>query len=489
MLFVTSCDMQGVTSDISEKKEKTEEVYITMEGGSGKAYVLSPVTVTKTAEGIFATLVWSSKNYDYVIVDDTKYENENPGGESTFTVPVRSLDEPFTFIADTVAMSTPHEIEYTIIWNDREDADEEKYSKERGFGTRPSDYSPPDLGGLSLTGQMELSHAKGYAVTEYGDYKLISIYGVGEYLLVPEGMDVPEGIGGDITILKKPLDKTYLVSTSVMDLIRAINALGSVTLSGKRADDWYIDEASRLMDEGKIVYAGKYRAPDYELILSSGCNFAIENTMIFHNPDVKEKLEELGIPVLVETSSYESDPLSRLEWIKLYGLLYDKEKEADEFFDKESARIEAVAEKSKSTDNKPTVAVFSMSDTGLVNVRSPRDYVAGMVEMAGGRYIPSDAGEGSSASVNIRMEDFYLAAKDADILIYNGTIDKQVSTLYDLISKDEMFADFDAVKNKRVYLLGSDFFQKTTGMADFVEDVRSLIDGSDRECVYIKKLE
>ena len=77
-----------------------------------------------------------------------------------------------------------------------------------------------------------------------------------------------------------------------------------------------------------MLYAGKYRMPDYELILSKGCDLAIENTMIFHDPEVKEKLEELGIPVIVETSSYESDPLGRLEWIKLYGALFGKEKEA-----------------------------------------------------------------------------------------------------------------------------------------------------------------
>ena len=92
-------------------------VDITFEGGSGKAHIESPVTVTTKDGRMYATLVWSSENYDYVIVDGVRYENENPGGRSTFTVPVGNLDEPLTFIADTVAMSMPHEIEYTITWN------------------------------------------------------------------------------------------------------------------------------------------------------------------------------------------------------------------------------------------------------------------------------------------------------------------------------------------------------------------------------------
>lgn len=74
-----------------------------------------------------------------------------------------------------------------------------------------------------------------------------------------------------------------------------------------------------------MIYAGKYNAPDYELILSKSCDLAIESTMIHHAPEVKEQLEQLGIPVLVERSSYESHPLGRMEWLKLYGVLLGKE--------------------------------------------------------------------------------------------------------------------------------------------------------------------
>lgn len=65
-------------------------------------------------------------------------------------------------------------------------------------------------------------------------------------------------------------------------------------------------------------------APDYELILSGGCGLAVESTMVNHVPEVREKLEELGIPVLIDQSSYESHPLGRTEWIKLYGALLGK---------------------------------------------------------------------------------------------------------------------------------------------------------------------
>lgn len=136
-------------------------------------------------------------------------------------------------------------------------------------------------------------------------------------------------------MLKQPLDHTYLVSSSVMDMIREIGALSDVRLTGVKESDWYIEEAASAMKSGSMLYAGKYNEPDYELILKEECNFALENTMIGHNPEVKEKLESLGIPVMVERSSYEEHPLGRLEWIRLYGLLYGKEQEADAFYEEQ----------------------------------------------------------------------------------------------------------------------------------------------------------
>ena len=81
-----------------------------------------------------------------------------------------------------------------------------------------------------------------------------------------------------------------------------------IALSGQKESDWYIDEAKAAMQAGTMVYAGKYSAPDYETILAEGCDLAIENTMIYHTPEVVEQLESVGVPVLIERSSYESDP-------------------------------------------------------------------------------------------------------------------------------------------------------------------------------------
>ena len=90
---------------------------VTLEGGSGRATVDSPAVLTVADGKMTATIVWSSPNYDYMIVDGEKYLPTNTEGNSTFEIPVSALGVPLSVVADTVAMSTPHEIEYTLTFS------------------------------------------------------------------------------------------------------------------------------------------------------------------------------------------------------------------------------------------------------------------------------------------------------------------------------------------------------------------------------------
>lgn len=92
-------------------------VELTFEGGSGKAEVLSPAMIVVSGETVTATIQWSSPNYDYMIVDGEKYLPTNTEGDSVFEIPVLNFDEPINVIGDTVAMSKPHEVEYTITFH------------------------------------------------------------------------------------------------------------------------------------------------------------------------------------------------------------------------------------------------------------------------------------------------------------------------------------------------------------------------------------
>lgn len=346
--------------------------------------------------------------------------------------------------------------------------------------------------GLIPAGRMDLLYADQFSVDYYeGGYSLVTIKDSGEFLLVPENAAVPEGLDEDTIILQLPLQNIYLAASAAMDLFRKLGTLDSVRMTGTKASDWAIPEIAEMVESGQISYGGKYSAPDYELLLSNSCDLAIESTMIYHTPKVKEQLERIGIPVMVERSSYETHPLGRVEWIRLYGLLTGKEAEAESFMEECSERFTTLTGMAE-TGSKKSVAFFYVASNGAVNVRKPGDYISKMIELAGGEYIFADLipeEENALSTVNMQMEAFYEKAVDADILIYNSTVQTELKELEELMEKSELFRDFKAVKEGNVWCTGQNMYQEITGTIDMLEDFYSIInDGQDAEPVYLHLL-
>jgi len=493
LLGTVSCTLRETVLDISgnEKGDQKTGLYdISLEGGSGKAYINSPVEVKEKDGTLYAVLVWSSSSYDYMIVDGQRYENENPGGSSTFTVKIKNTEEPLKVVADTLAMSRPHEIEYVISWEEK--AEEEIPEEGTAFSDLPDKETvikALEEEGYSAVEDYSLEYAKGFEVKRYDGFDLVFIENSGIYLIEDEDGKMPEKLPEGLVKINRSPKNTYLASSSAMDLINACGALADVRLSGTEKKDWYIGDARKAMEEGRLIYAGKYRAPDYELILEEGCELAIENTMIYHQPAVKEKLEELGIPVLVETSSYEDHPLGRLEWVKLYGIIFNREEEAESFFEKELKSMEPLLK--DSPDTQKTAAFFYVTSNGLINVRKPGDYITKMIELAGGHYVPNEAPDAktSLAAMNMQMEDFYEEASEADILIYNGTIGGEIGSVEELAAKNSLFKEFKAVKEGRVYCSRQDLFQQITGMSGFMRDLNRIFNDREENLIYLKRLE
>ena len=333
-------------------------------------------------------------------------------------------------------------------------------------------------GALVFSHAYPLDHATQFTADCYeGGYTLLTLADSGaKFLVVPEGADEPEDLPEGVTVLRQPVQNIYLVSTSVMDLFLRLDALDCIALSGTRAEGWYLDEARAAMERGAIAYAGKYSAPDYEQILAAGCGLAIENTMIYHTPEVKEQLERFGIPVVVERSSYESGPLARMEWIKFWGILLGREDLAEEIFSQQAARIEAL---SGQPSTGKTCAFFSITANNLANVRKGGDYVSQMIGLAGADYVfagLTDSGSNLS-TMNLPLEDFYAGARDADFLIYNSTIEGVVSTTDELIAKCSLLADFRAVQNGNVWCTSQSFFQQSMSLADFIQEIHRVFTG------------
>lgn len=335
---------------------------------------------------------------------------------------------------------------------------------------------------LQFDYSLELAYADQFTVDYYqGGYAKITIGGTDTYLLVPEGAAVPDRLPDTVTVLQQPLNSIYLVATSAMDLFRELDALDAISLSGTDAAGWYIPQARQAMEEGRITYAGKYSAPDYEVILAQDCDLALESTMIYHTPEVKEQLEKFGIPVLVERSSYESHPLGRIEWLKLYAVLLDKEDVAEAYFAQLTDTLSPVLEQ---PNTGRTVAFFYITSNGAANVRKSGDYIAKSIELAGGQYIFSDlASEDGNAlsTMNMQMEAFYAGARDADILIYNSAIDGEIQTIDQLLAKSPLLKDFQAVKTGNIWCTGKNLFQESLGLGNLITDLHTILTADEPE--------
>lgn len=336
---------------------------------------------------------------------------------------------------------------------------------------------------------MELKYAENFQVDYYeGGYTMLLLpMEHTKFLIVPEGMEEPSGLEKNIIVLNRPIQNLYVVASSVMDMFQELDSLDTITFSGQKEENWYIEGAKKAMQEGKMQYAGKYNQPDYERIVSGNCSLAIENMMISHAPEVKEKLNEFGIPVMIERSSYETHPLGRVEWVKFFGALLGKEKEAEQIFQKQEEILKKVTGEEKTGK---TVAFFFVTSNGMIQVRQFNDYIPKMIELAGGTYVFSDLGEDSTkrSTINMQVEEFYNGAKDADFLIYNSSIDGGVKNLEQLLEKCDVLKDFKAVKEGNVWCTTNNMYQQSLSIGYLMEDIYKMLREKESQMQYLYPL-
>lgn len=336
---------------------------------------------------------------------------------------------------------------------------------------------------------LELQYAENFTVDYYeGGYVLLTtLMDNAQILIVPEDKEVPKNIDEKIVILQRPVKGMYLVASSVMDMFCELNGLDTISFSGQKEDGWSVKAAKEAMRKGKLLYAGKYNKPDYELLVSNHCTFAIENTMITHSPEVLENLGSFGIPSMIDYSSYESHPLGRVEWVKFYGALLGKDAEAEKIFAKQTAFFEKLSADER-TDK--TVAFFFITSNGLVQVRQSSDYVPKMIELAGGSYIFENLGDPDTkrSTMNMQVEEFYAGAKDADFLIYNSSIDGGVSNVEELLDKCNLLADFKAVKEGNVWCTTNDMYQQSLSIGSLMDEIHAMLQGEKSDMQHLYRL-
>lgn len=345
----------------------------------------------------------------------------------------------------------------------------------------------PEIKGLTCESRLELDYAQNFHIYRYNDgYRVIDVKDSLSYLVVPENAAVPDDLPKDMTVLKKPLEDIYVAGTATMAMFHALGGLDEVRFSGLEADGWYVDAAREAMEEGRMKFAGKYDEPDYEMLVSEGCTLAVESQMIHHTPRVLEMLGMMDIPVFIDCASSESHPLGRVEWIRVYGVLLDKEDEAEEFFKEQTAIVD---ELSGIPGTGRSVVYFYINSGGQAVVRTGTDYIAKMIEIAGGRYPFESLKDESKSTAAITMEEFYSVAADADYLIYNSSIDNKLRSISDLTAKDKILKGIKAVKEGNVFCTDKDFYQASDIASEMIRDIHIMLtEGDEDEMTFLYRV-
>ena len=358
----------------------------------------------------------------------------------------------------------------------QESTEGETAQTEAGTGQEEGDAMEEDYDGrLVYDSSMELQYVKGFSVDYYkGGYKLISIIDGTKLLIVPEGMSVPEDTEDDTIVLQQPVENILVSSTPTTSLINAVGALDAISLTTYDMDSWYIDSVKEALENGSMQYIGNYYEPDYEMITASGTDFAIFSAML--TEDVAAQLEQLGVRVMLDRAAEEEHPLARVEWMKLYGAMFNLEEKAEELVNEQIAYVDEIA--SKEATGK-SVAIFYITSKGALYARNADDYMAKMVDLAGGEYILSDVGVGESGTINMEMEAFYDAAKDADYIIYIWSLGGRPETLADFLERSEILADMKAVQEGNVWCTTPDFFQISNTLGSMINDMNLMLNADE----------
>lgn len=328
-------------------------------------------------------------------------------------------------------------------------------------------------GELILDYEEPLQYATQFTLTHYkGGYAILTIPHSGDtnWLLVPEGKSVPEELPENTVVLQQPLNKIASGVTAMVSVIDAIGGLDNVVATTTKQESWNLPNVAAAMEAGKLKYFGSYSEPDFELLMSEGIQLEVDSTMILNKPEVMDKYKEVGIPCMVDCSSYEEHPLGRVEWVKLYGAILNMEEEAEAFFNEEAAKIETLSALEKT--GKTAVMYYVSSDTYYL--RNAGDYTVAMLNLAGGETIAPDVGPDKSGSTKMTFEEFYATCKDADYIFY-VVLTCPFETREEMIAENALYADFKAVQEDRVFTTRPGFSQSAAMLADVVVEINSVL--------------
>lgn len=346
-------DLTGGTARVDSSTTLKDGVYtpdqFSWSGGTGKVSISCDKITIKNGQA-YATIVFSSGHYSYVKANGNIYYGTNTGSTSTFVIPVQ-LNKNNTIIGMTTAMSAAHEVAYNLFI----------YLAAAGTGEQGEalnnqklDQKAPVIMGLTYEEEIEMEYTKYVKLYRYeNDIMLLEVDmktdterevleeetenlyegNVVKYLIVPEDVEIPAGLDKNVIIIQRPLEKVFVADEDIHKLLK---------------EELEIDE--------ELLMEGDVKEPDYKEMVKNKCNLAIlPSTVLDKEKDGKEEKEQLldlserfgtlQIPVFVDRMADEEKEEAKLEWLKVYGVLFDCEEKANEVYTEKLAELKATEKK------------------------------------------------------------------------------------------------------------------------------------------------
>jgi iron complex transport system substrate-binding protein len=263
------------------------------------------------------------------------------------------------------------------------------------------------------------------------------------YILLPDSVTIPDGIDPSM-VIRTPVSRVVCMSTTHVAMISRLGFTS--TIKGVSGTGYISDkELLSLISEGRVADIGYDSNINSELIASLEPDVMLVYGVGAESAGYLSKIRDSGIPLLYISDYMETDPLARAEWIRVFGLLYQKGNEADRIFENIAAEYELLKhEITGRVDNAPVVMTgLPYKDTWYISPGN--SYIGKLISDAGGRYLWSD--RQSTTAIPMSLESVYVEAINADIWINSGSAE----TLDDIISVDGRLGDLKPVQRGLVF--------------------------------------
>lgn len=309
--------------------------------------------------------------------------------------------------------------------------------------------------------KVKITYASGFSIDNLGNgSKLVTDGDDQKFLLVPKGNIIPSGYENAI-LVRTPIDNVFLGSSTYACALNALGLVDSIGGVTSDAPEWYIPEVKSGIENGSIKFVGQAFAPDFEKIRKIDPEIAFVYTGLYPQTNMIDKFKELGITYAVNNEYMETTTLGRLEWMKFEAAFYNKDSEAKVYFDEEVNKINKLKSMTKGLNGKKVV--WASIYKGVVYVPNAGSYVAEMIEAAGGVYAFEDLGTSRVDTAKLTLEEFYVKAKDADVLIYASTYGNSIQ---DIIDQAPILEDIKSIKDGNAYKFHLSWFQTIDKTAD-----------------------